>query len=71
MMDAEAERVARMLVRCRYEWDLKERAFLLRKINESLPSTKQLRLSKSMTDEYVSKALDTLEKRLFGTPIYS
>ena len=71
MMASDVETVGRMLVRCRYEWDLQERAFLLRSINESLPRKKKLRLSPHMNDEYISRVLDTIEKRLFGSPIYS
>jgi hypothetical protein len=59
-----------MIVRCRYERDIDKQIILLREINEKLPKPERLRLPSLMTDDYVSRALDTIEERLFGYSIY-
>ena len=70
-MPLKPESVGQMIMRCRYERNVDDQISLLMKINEKLPKAKRLRFPSLMTNDYVSKALDTIEERLFGQTVYS
>lgn len=69
-MPIKKESLGQLIVRCRYERNVDDQVSLLIKINASLPKRNRLRIPSLITDDYVSRALDTIEERVFGSPIY-
>ena len=65
------ESFAQLIIKCRYERDVDNQISLLKQINEKLPRGKRIKLPTLMTDDYVSRALDIIEERIFGQAIYS
>ena len=63
--------IGQMIMRCRYERDVDHQISLLIKINEKLPTRKRLKFPSLITNDYVSRALDIIEERLFGSTVYS
>jgi hypothetical protein len=70
-MPSKHDSIGQMIMRCRYERNVDDQISLLIKINNKLPRTKRLRFPSLMTNDYVSKALDIIEERLFGQTVYS
>jgi hypothetical protein len=70
-MTFKRESIGQMIIRCRYERNIDDQISLLIKINSKLPRTRRLRFPSLMTNDYVSKALDIIEERLFGQTVYS
>ncbi len=69
-MTIKKKSLGRLIVRCRYERNVDDQISLLNKINENLPKGKRLRIPSLITDDYVSRALDMIEERVFGFSIY-
>ena len=69
-MTIKKKSLGRLIVRCRYERNVDDQISLLNKINENLPKGKRLRIPCLITDDYVSRALDMIEERIFGFSIY-
>lgn len=69
-MPIKKESLGQLIVRCRYERNVDDQVSLLIKINANLPKRNRLRIPSLITDDYVSRALDTIEERVFGSPIY-
>jgi hypothetical protein len=63
--------IGQLIIKCRYETDVDDQISLLSKINEKLPRGKRIRFPTLITDDYVSRALDIIEERIFGHRIYS
>ena len=57
--------ISSLIEKCRYdEEDVDRQAELLRQINAALPKTLRIQLPSLITNDYVAKALDTIEDRL-------
>jgi hypothetical protein len=69
-MPIKKESLGQLIVRCRYERNVDDQVSLLIKINANLPKRNRLRIPSLITDDYVSRALDMIEERVFGSPIY-
>lgn len=69
-MPIKKESLGQLIVRCRYERNVDDQVSLLIKINANLPKRNRLRIPSLITDDYVSRALDTIEERVFGSAIY-
>jgi hypothetical protein len=69
-MPIKKESLGQLIVRCRYERNVDDQVSLLIKINANLPKRNRLRIPSLITDDYISRALDMIEERVFGAPIY-
>lgn len=69
-MPIKKESLGQLIVRCRYERNVDDQVSLLIKINANLPKRNRLRIPSLITDDYVSRTLDTIEERVFGSAIY-
>lgn len=69
-MPIKKESLGQLIVRCRYERNVDDQVSLLIKINANLPKRNRLRIPSLITDDYISRALDMIEERVFGGPIY-
>jgi len=59
------ESVVQLIAKCRYESDVDEQILLLSTINEKIPNEHRVHLPSLLTNDYVAKALDIIEERIF------
>jgi hypothetical protein len=64
MVSQQLSNLSRLVQKCRYEPNLDRQVEMLFQINNSLPSRMQLTLPSFFTDDYVTRALDTVEEKL-------
>jgi hypothetical protein len=54
-----------LIAKCRYQSDVDKQIRILHKINSALPKSLRLQMPSLLTNDYVSRALDIIEDRIF------
>lgn len=54
-----------LIAKCRYQSDVDKQIRILHRINSALPTSLRLQMPSLLTNDYVSRALDIIEDRIF------
>jgi len=64
MSNMQLHELQSILQKCRYEMNLDTQVEMLFQLNSFLPAKARLKLPSLFTDDYIRKALDTIEEKL-------
>jgi len=57
--------ITSLIAKCRYQSDVDKQIQILHTINSALPKSLRLQMPSLLTNDYVSRALDIIEDRIF------